>query len=327
MPEPKKAVITLNSLMRHMRESGIEISGSAEKQQLLLIGYFHGYKGYRYTQTPENRIPFSGFSQLVSIVDFDSEIKAALYRPVMQLETALKSIATEEILKAAQSESLNIIMEKLMHAEGHKKASDYRKRKYQVRDMIHASLTEAYSNKRGHIVSHYYNADKGVPIWAIFETITLGQFARFIDLLDPAVKIAISEHLKIPLNLNTNGALLPKIIYLLQDVRNAIAHNNVIFDGRHHKTRAVDQTIRQYISSLIGIRSLDFSSIVDDILLIFVLLTNLQTNKNVLINSVERIANAFTEVYTHLGASLYMRIIPNDSQNKLRSLIGFIRKS
>ncbi len=39
---------TTDGLMRHLRESGIDISGSLQKRQLINTGYFHGYKGYRF---------------------------------------------------------------------------------------------------------------------------------------------------------------------------------------------------------------------------------------------------------------------------------------
>ena len=37
-----------DGLMRHLRDNGIAISGSSQKQQLINTGYFHGYKGYRF---------------------------------------------------------------------------------------------------------------------------------------------------------------------------------------------------------------------------------------------------------------------------------------
>ena len=39
---------TTDALMRHLRDSGIAIKGSKQKQQLINTGYFHGYKGYRF---------------------------------------------------------------------------------------------------------------------------------------------------------------------------------------------------------------------------------------------------------------------------------------
>ena len=39
---------TTDGLMRHLRDNGIAISGSAQKRQLINTGYYHGYKGYRF---------------------------------------------------------------------------------------------------------------------------------------------------------------------------------------------------------------------------------------------------------------------------------------
>ena len=43
--------------MRHLRNNGIAISGSSQKQQLINTGYFHGYKGYRFFVSSNRRIP------------------------------------------------------------------------------------------------------------------------------------------------------------------------------------------------------------------------------------------------------------------------------
>lgn len=41
-----------DALIRHLRDNGIAISGSSQKQQLINTGYFHGYKGYRFLYHP-----------------------------------------------------------------------------------------------------------------------------------------------------------------------------------------------------------------------------------------------------------------------------------
>ena len=46
---------SVNALMAHMRdEKNIEIKGSSQKRKLRNMGYFHGYKGYRYCNSPDN---------------------------------------------------------------------------------------------------------------------------------------------------------------------------------------------------------------------------------------------------------------------------------
>lgn len=49
---------TINALMKHLRENGVQISGSAQKRKQRRIGYYHGYKGYRFARTSANRLPY-----------------------------------------------------------------------------------------------------------------------------------------------------------------------------------------------------------------------------------------------------------------------------
>ena len=59
--EPK----SLNSLMAHLRESGVSIGGSSQKRKLKNIGYYHGYKGFRFATHSGNRLPIRSFDQIV----------------------------------------------------------------------------------------------------------------------------------------------------------------------------------------------------------------------------------------------------------------------
>lgn len=48
---------TTNALMKYLRDThNISIGDSKDKRNLINIGYYHGYKGYRYINNPQNRI-------------------------------------------------------------------------------------------------------------------------------------------------------------------------------------------------------------------------------------------------------------------------------
>ena len=72
-------VATINALMKHLRASGIQISGSSQKKKLRKIGYYHSYKGYRFARHSTNRLPLSDFSQIAALHDFDMQLKAVMY--------------------------------------------------------------------------------------------------------------------------------------------------------------------------------------------------------------------------------------------------------
>ena len=73
---PKQKPKTTDALMRHLRDQkGITISGSVQKRKLMNIGYYHGYKGYRYINKAKNIIPYTNFDELIAIYEFDAQLK------------------------------------------------------------------------------------------------------------------------------------------------------------------------------------------------------------------------------------------------------------
>ena len=57
---------SINALMKYLRdEKGIKISGSVDKRKLRNMGYYHGYKGYRYIGRATNEIKYCSFAMVV----------------------------------------------------------------------------------------------------------------------------------------------------------------------------------------------------------------------------------------------------------------------
>lgn len=103
---------TTNALMKYLRDThNISISNSKDKINLINIGYYHGYKGYRYINNPRNRIKISNFNEIVSIVDFDSKLKSLLYPQIMQIETISKNIVLQLLVEEYKTDEFNEIYE------------------------------------------------------------------------------------------------------------------------------------------------------------------------------------------------------------------------
>lgn len=103
---------SLNSLMKHLRDSGVEIAGSSQKRKLKNIGYYHGYKGYRFAGTAANRLPITDFNHVVLLHDFDTRIKTLVFPCMMNIETALKNYTLEAVLADAGSSNFDDIWRK-----------------------------------------------------------------------------------------------------------------------------------------------------------------------------------------------------------------------
>ena len=96
--------------------------------------------------------------------------------------------------------------------------------------VINSLISRDYGKR--FIVNHYYDKDQPLPIWAIFELISLGEFGTFVGCLDQNTRKKISKSVGIKVAYDRDGKLLPLIVYALKDLRNAVAHNNTIFDAR-----------------------------------------------------------------------------------------------
>jgi len=217
---------TLNQLMRHIRRnSGMGIARSTHKRALARMGYFHGYKGYRFAGSAGRRIPYSDFDELRAVFEFDSALKAMLYPILMQLEMTMKNLALVEIMRAADSSRLSDVYDRLMLGD----KRDGRRGKLEV---IHAGsgvLLGAYKRNNA-IIRHYYDAPgESVPLWALMEVITLEHFSRILEQLSSPVinAVAASWGLK-----RRDADLLPHLVFALKDLRNCVAHNGTVFDTR-----------------------------------------------------------------------------------------------
>lgn len=145
--------------------------------------------------------------------------------------------------------------------------------------MIQASLARAY--KAGNPkITHFYHQSKydGVPIWALFEILTMGDFGFLLSCLIDSVREDISKKLGFNLACDTNRQLVYQYIYTLKDLRNAVAHNAVVFDTRF---RNIDPTkaMKKCLEQEIGLPYVDFKSIGDYMALVCYYLKLLQAPK------------------------------------------------
>ena len=236
---------TTNGLMRHLRQNGISIK-STQKLQLINTGYYHGYKGYRFFQTAQHKLPFTSYDEVYATIQYDSALKSLFYEKIMFIETAVKNVALERILVNAKSENISEVCERVVSGYNNapptataEQKKRFQQNKLNLQNSIQSSLAKAYS-KNNPKITHFYNKGYAdVPIWALFEIMTMGDFGFFLSCLTYDVRDDISKHLGINSAHDTDRSLIYKFIYTLKDLRNAIAHNAVVFDTRF---RNIDPT-------------------------------------------------------------------------------------
>ena len=322
---------TTDALMRHLRDNGIAISGSAQKRQLRNTGYFHGYKGYRFFGSSSNRLPFTSYDEVYATIQYDSKLKNLLYGKMMFIETAVKNVALESILLFTKSENIQAMYNKAVssykncpedYSEDQKKKAQ--QNKLNLEGMIQSSLTKAYKAENPKI-THFYNnvGYSGVPLWALFEIITLGDFGFLLSCLTEDVRNKISRNLGLNVSADTNRQLVYKYIYTLKDLRNAIAHNAVVFDTRFRNidpTRAMKRCLEQEI----GLPYINFKSIGDYIILMCYYMKLLGQTKTE-IKAIVREFEIITDDYrSSVSPAVSNMVIRSDLSSRMMSLKNYI---
>lgn len=322
---------TTDGLMRHLRDNGIAISGSAQKRQLINTGYYHGYKGYRFFKSAGNRLPFTSYQELYATIEYDSALKSLFYGKMMFIETAVKNIALQGILENANSESIQGMLDHVVSNYNNTPSSfsaDQKKYaqqcKLNLQRSIQASLASAYS-KGNPKITHFYNNPNysSVPIWALFEIMTMGDLGYLLSCLTFDVREDISKRIGLDLSNDTSRQLLYKYIYALKDLRNAIAHNAVVFDTRF---RNIDPTraMKACLVSEVHLPYVNFKTIGDYVILMCYYLKILhmpKTEIKAFIREFERI----TEVYrSSVDPAVSSIVIHPDLASRMNILKNFI---
>lgn len=303
-----------------MRDSAsISIGGSRHKQVLARLGYFHGYKGYRYAGDAGRRIPYSGFDEVVAVVEFDSGLKALLYPVLMRVETTMKNLVLAELMGAAGSSNLVDIYQRLMPGDRYGKRAEKLAVIHSNNDVLLASY-----KRNNAIVRHYYDSPgECVPAWALMEVITFGHFGRFLRQLSDDALGRVAESWGLG---RRDAELIPHIVFALADLRNCVAHNGVVFDTRFASSE-IRKPVKGFIKREVGIPdgvNIDLRTITDYFVLVILLARQLGFSK--------REAKALIGEYVELTDALRSRvplnvfdmIVRTDNRPKLAALAHWV---
>ena len=288
-------MLSTNQLMKYLRDHHNIAVKSNQAQALRNIGYYHGFKGYRFIRTPKQRIAFSSLDEVIALNKFDMQLKAIYYPKVMFIENALKSYVIEAILKDSKSETLDAIFEK--------------------------SIIDYKSYVPGSSQYHKQYAKR-----MILKKKTLGEFGTFFSCASSNVKLTTSSILSLPKNLDSDGKITEYIIYTIKDLRNAVAHNNTIFDTRF-QTSSINNRLLSLLEKEIGISGLDFKYIGAYTILITYVLRKMGVTKTECKQFISSFAECTDLLRTQMSSDVCNHILGTQQRVHLRKLQDFISNS
>jgi len=317
--------------MRHLRSNEVSISGSTQKRQLINTGYYHGYKGYRFFNTANKRIPFSCYKEVYATIQYDTKLKSLIYAKIMYIETAVKNIALNCILEQVGSENIQDMYDKIVSSYRNapidcteETKTKLQTNKLKLQETIQYSLSKAYQ-KGNPKITHFYNnmSYSGVPIWSLFEIMTMGEFGFLLQCLTYDARNAISREIGLNLASDTNRELVYKYIYALKDLRNAVAHNDVVFDARFRKIEPT-KAMRQCLITEISLPYVNFKTVGDYIILICYYLKMLKVSKTEIYAFIRDFERISVEYQNAVDPAVAAMVIHPDLSSRMALLKKYI---
>lgn len=321
----------IDDLITHLNKTGISISDNFEKNNLINTGYFHGYKGYRFFKQPQLKLPFNSYSELYSTIQYDSNLKALFYDKIMFIETAVKNISLICILDNVGSESIQDMYSKVICSYNNapdnyttKQKRLLQEKKLNLQSRIQTYLVSGYKAQNP-VITHYYNNTNygSVPLWSLFEIITLGDLGYLLSCLTYDVRDYISKQIGFNLACDTNRELIYKYIYTIKDIRNAIAHNSVIFDTRFRKIDS-SKAMQRCIEQEINLPYINFKTIDDYLILVCYYLKKLKVPSDEIFKFIEDFEDITQKYINSINKNVAAIVIHTDRQQKLNILKKFI---
>lgn len=148
---------------------------------------------------------------------------------------------------------------------------------------------------------------------------TMGDFGYLLSCLTYDVRDDISKRLGLNVSCDTKRELIYKYVYTLKDLRNAIAHNAVVFDTRF---RNIDPTksMKQCLKLEVGLPYVNFDTIGDYIILMCYYLKLLRVSRTdikAFIREFEKITDNYRST---VSQSVAAKVIPPDLASRMAAL-------
>ena len=195
--------------------------------------------------------------------------------------------------------------------------------KLNLQNTIQSNLANAYRKDNPKITHFYHKVGySSVPIWALFEIMTMGDLGYLLSCLTYNVRDDVSRCLGINVSSDTDRQLIYKYIYALKDLRNAIAHNDVVFDTRFRKFDP-NNAMKQCLQLEIGLPYVNFKTIGDYVILMCYYMKILKVSKTELkafVRDFEKITNNYRKSVNTNVASM---VIHPDLSARMNSLKKF----
>lgn len=162
-----------------------------------------------------------------------------------------------------------------------------------------------------------------MPVWALFEIMTMGDFGNLLSCLTYDLRDDITKKLGLNVAYDTNRDLIYLYVYALKDLRNAVAHNAVVFDTRFRRsdpTKAMTQSLK----SEFNLPYVNFKTIGDYVILICYYLKLLKVSNSEIRLFIDEFARIVNDYRSAVSTPIADIVIHPDLSSRISILKNFI---
>lgn len=267
MIENRKPFKTLRSQLKILRNRGLNVSTDGKHMRVLeRIGYYtliNGYKTLFLTRDsngkiihPEKFIKDASFNEILSLYNFDKELRSILYSALLEYETNLGSELAYRFSEEFPDENSYLAIDNFNG--------------YDISSVVGtiSSLSNTIKNKTSvnknqeNAIKHYVNNHGHVPLWVLVNFLTFGELNYFYRNCQDKVQMNIakdfSNHLRREYNKKYDISIKPETInainHLVNHFRNAVAHNEITYSKHLYKSPGI-QSIKNILSLPVSLNS------------------------------------------------------------------------
>lgn len=196
-----------------------------------------------------------------------------------------------------------------------------------LRNNVYSKLSSRYSSegkKDNKMVRHFYNRGEDAPLWVIFEILYLSDLASFFECLNTPTRETILKQLDMfDVSIDTNRELLSNMLYTIKALRNAVAHNNIIFDTRF-KDRKISHVLKRWAESETGIQNITLYSLIDYVIIICCLLKRIDFSESRAKELLHQYKAQNILLQNSVATDIYNQIIPQNVAVKISALDTYL---
>lgn len=240
-PKKRKVYLTYNQQVRTLSRRNLEFHDKNNAEYVLQnISYYrlaNAYKEYfllpKIDENDKDDYNHHYFEELVKVHDFDKQIAAILFKYILRIENALRSILSYTISEKIGYEQSEYLDEK-KYNEGKKSLDLASGMNVSERDRTFNFISIALKNKYSKPIQHYIEREGNIPPWIVMFELDFGKVIYWYKLCKKEIHESILDRILITENcvdLELRKSLFMSSLQLCLHYRNAVAHGQRIINN------------------------------------------------------------------------------------------------